>query len=240
MGRWDNGHHIMYYSGLPVVASPFGTDGGAGAIEAVSRFFLETDERAAEKQLRQRDIRYVLLADPANAVLESAAMVHPADPPVKVIGDRYRGFTIKCSPGYDRLIVSRLFFYGGVSGIERANTLGGFRLVSEVGPPGGPPILRLFELVAGARIDIAGAGPGKWVTAGTLIKTPLGTLSWKAFAMADPSGHAHFRLPYATTSFGNVTASPYFISDGTSNGQVIVSNRDVEEGRSALILLRAL
>lgn len=237
MARWDMGHDIRYFSGLPVLASPFGTDGGVGAIEDSSGFFLETDEGAAEKLLLKRDIRYVLLADPANAVLESIALVRPADPVVKVVGDRYRGFTIKCSPGYDRLIVSRLFFSGGVGHSEKDGTLGGFRLVSEVGPPGGPPVLRLFEVVPGVRVNVVGARPGEMVLVRTLIKTPLGTLPWKVSVVADASGHARFRLPYASNTYGSVTASQYSISDGVSSGQVTVSNEEVEEGRNVSIVL---
>lgn len=238
MARWDMGHDIRYFSGLPVLASPFGTDGGAGAIEDSSRFFLEADEGAAEKLLLRRNIRYVLLADPANAVLESIAMVRPAYPVVRVVGDRYRGFSIKCYPGYDNLIVSRLFFSGGMGPSEKDVTLGGFRLVSEVGPPGGPPVLRLFEVVPGVHVDVTGARPGKMVLVSTLLRTPLGTLPWKVSAVADASGHARFRLPYATDTYGNVSASPYSINDGVSNGQVTASNEDVEEGRSMPVVLR--
>lgn len=239
MSRWDMGHDIRYFSGLPVVASPFGTDGGAGSIEDASRFYLETDESAAEQLLLRRDVRYVLLADPANAVLESIAMLRPENPVVKVIGDRYRGFSIKCYPGYDRLLASRLFFSGGTGGGGEVKELSGFRLVSEVGPPGGPPALRLFEVVSGVRLAVTGAPPGKKVIAATRLTTPLGTFLWQTAAMADAAGQAQIRLPYATNTFGNVTASPYFITAGTATVRLVVLNEAVEQGRGVSVVLRA-
>jgi hypothetical protein len=231
MARWDNGHHIRHYSGLPVVVSPFGTDGGAGSVEDASAFFLAKDERGAEQLLHKRSIRYVLLADPANAVLESVALLHPAEPPVQVIGDRYRGFTIECKPGYDQLVNARLFFRAGGAGVGNDRALGGFRLVSEVGPTGGPPLFRLFEVVTGAEVKVTGARPGARVTVKLPVKTALGTLVWEDAVLADSSGQARFRLPYASAAVGDVAAGPYLVSDGSGQAQIVLTDRDVEEGR---------
>ena len=80
-----------------------------GALEDTATFFLATTENEAESLLVRRGIKYVLFGEPANAVLEATAIAQPADPPVKVQGDRYKGFSLHLGAGYYRLITTRLF-----------------------------------------------------------------------------------------------------------------------------------
>ena len=237
LAPWDSGHHARYYAGLPVVASPFGTDGGEGAMEDTAAFFLATDEQVAEQLLNRRRIRYVLMEyHPGNAVAEAVAILKPAVPPIQVLGDRYQGYTLQLGAGFNRLIMARLYLELGMATPAHEAALGGFRLVSEVGPRGGIPAWRLFEVVTGARVRVTGARPGAKVTARSQLTTPLGTLPWEASAVADPDGAVGLRLPYATDLPGRVTAAPYLVGDGVRTARLAVPNRAVEDG--AVIELR--
>jgi len=241
LSRWDSGHHARYYAGLPVVASPFGTDGGEGAMEDTAAFFLETDAAAAKQLLKRRQIKYVLLSyHPANSVVEAVTMLKPDPPPLRVLGDRYSGYRVQVTDDFNRLIISRLYIYMGMADIGQQEILGGFRLVSEVGPRGGIPDWRLFEVVEWAKVVVTGARPGTNVTVSTRLTTPLGTMNWETGQPADAAGKARFRLPYATGLQGRVTADPYQVSDGVKHGKLVVPNLAVETGGEILLSLESV
>jgi len=238
LAPWDSGHHARYYADLPVVASPFGTDGGEGAMEDTAAFFLETDAATAEQLLRQRQIKYVLLEyHPANAVAEAVTMLNPLVPPLRVLGDRYSGYRLQLAADFNRLLISRLYLDLGMAGTSHNEVLGNFRLVSEVGPRGGIPVWRLFEVVEGAKVRITGARPGSKVTVASRLSTPLSTLNWEVVQTADTSGEVWFRLPYATGLQGRVAAEPYRVSDGVKNSKLAVPNLVVETGGDILLNL---
>ncbi len=230
LARWDAGHHARYVSGRPVIASPFGTEGGEGAMEAMAEFFLADDPAAAGEVLAHRGVRWLVIEDPANAVLDSVALTRKQPSPVTVIGDRFRGFMIHCDESYDRLVAVRLYYETGAATKRNPAALGGFRLVNEEGPRGGPPIVRLFEVVAGVLVKVRGAGSGRTVLARADVTTPLGTLPWTAEAVADATGSADLRLPYATGSNGAVRVSPYVVSDGVGTAVFVAREDQVQRG----------
>jgi len=239
LSPWDSGHYARYLADLPVLASPFGTDGGEGAIEDTAAFFLEVDSRAAEKMLKKRNIRYVLLQyHPAITVTASSLFLGQATSPIRIDGDYFNGPSLRMKEAeFNRLVVSRLYMDIGTSSGGRYETLGGFRLVSEFGPRGGTAIWRLFQVVEGARVSIGGTRPGANVTVTTNLITPLGLLTWEDRQLADAAGVARFRLPYASGKQGRVTAGLYLVSDGVSSARLDVPDSAVEKGAEIMFRL---
>ena len=119
-----------------------------------------------------------------------------------------------------------------------------FRLVAE-GPPDGRPLAtrfrgrpprdappyRLFEVVAGARIDAPGE-PGAVVEAELALASPLGrTLAWRALARVGPDGWAHLRVPHPTHAGTPVHAlGPYRIRSAGRELRAQVSEAEVRAG----------
>lgn len=237
LAPWDAGHHARYLSGRPVVASPFGTEGGAGAMEDMAAFFLAGTPEDAGEVLRRRRIRWVLLEEPANEVLIAAAIAGRDPAPVVLAGDRVRGFGLRTGPSYDRLVAVRLFHRAGSATPRQPEALEGFRLVHEVGVAGREPGFRLLEVVPGALVEVLGASAGTEVFAHARLATPLGEVPWVARSLAGEDGRARFRLPYATGANGAVRASPWVFTDGTASRTLAVSEEDVRRAaRLALTL----
>jgi dolichyl-diphosphooligosaccharide--protein glycosyltransferase len=237
--RWDAGHHARYFSGRPIVASPFGTEGGDGAMSTMAEFFLADDPAAAAATLARRGIRWILVEDPANAILDSVAFTGKRPSPVTVTGDRLRGFRIHCEASYDALVPARLYYEAGGATATNPSALGGFRLVSEVGPPGGPAVMRLFELVTGHLVMVAGALPGRHVVARVELTTALGGFPWTARAVADARGRAELRVPYATGPNGAVRASAYVVTDGSGTATIATTEAQVRRGGETTVEFQA-
>ncbi len=230
LARWDWGHHIRFFAGLPIVASPFGTEGGAGAMEDLATFFLADDEAAAHRLLTRRGVRWVLVEDPATTVADSLARSERKPPPITIVRDPLRGFIFHCEEPYDRLVPVRLYYDAGASTAKNPSALGGFRLVADIGPPGGPPVMRLFEVVAGATIQVLGAHPGGTVVASTSIATQLGTFVWTARTTARDNGEALVTLPYATGPNGGAIAAPFTFTDGNAFGTLVTTEEQIKLG----------
>jgi asparagine N-glycosylation enzyme membrane subunit Stt3 len=235
LARWDAGHHLRYASGRPVIASPFGTEGGEGALEDAASFFLAEDPAEAAALLARRGVRFVVLDDPANAVLEAVAVAGSPRPPVVKVGDAQGGSSIHCEPWYDRLVAARLYFSTGQSTLQDPVALGGFRLVSDAGDPSAP--VRVFEVVPGAAVAVRGARPGARVEARTEITTALGAFRWTARATADLLGRAELRLPFSTGRNGQVLASPYAVADGATTVLLRLGEDEVRRGSPVEIAL---
>lgn len=212
--RWDAGHHARYYSGRPVVASPFGADIGRDAMADTAAFFLAEDPAAAEEVLSRHGVRWVVIDDPASAALEAFSFAGGATPPVTRAHDEVRGDYIHCEESFDRLVAARLFYEAGSASSVNPAALGAYRLVAEVGARGGRPAARLFEVVKGASVTLRGAKPGGTVVATVTIATPIQQLSWRAAGRASASGEVTLRLPVATGGNGQTLAGPYVASDG--------------------------
>jgi hypothetical protein len=79
-------------------------------MEAMAEFFLAEDPAGAADALERRGVRWVVVEDPANAVLDSLALTGKKPFHVTVTGDRLRGFLIHCEESYDRLVATRHFY----------------------------------------------------------------------------------------------------------------------------------
>jgi dolichyl-diphosphooligosaccharide--protein glycosyltransferase len=117
-----------------------------------------------------------------------------------------------------------------------------FRLVAE-GPPRGVPLgavpasrsvplpYKLFEVVHGARLVVR-VGPDKKVRARVTVSGSGRRFVHGVDAIADETGCATLRLPYATVTDAPVRPEgPYRLDLGHSEVRVEVSELDVREGR---------
>jgi dolichyl-diphosphooligosaccharide--protein glycosyltransferase len=228
LASWDAGHHVRFFSGHPVVASPFGTDCGEDSMEDVSRFFLADDPDAAAGLLDRRRVRWILVEQVPAAVLAAAAMENAQPAPVTVRGDWLHGYGIHCEPSFDRLVAARLYYQSGMATRDNPEALGRFRLVADVGS--GQPAARLFELVRGIAVEVRGARAGRRVVAETHLSTSLGRFTWVASTIAGADGGAELRLPFATGWNGEVLASPYVVGDGVEAHPLVASEDEVQHG----------
>lgn len=237
---WSLGYLIRYYAGRPVVASPFGTDGGAGAMEDTAAFFNAASEQAAEAVLTSRQAGFVLLPNPLPDVqLAQSLLPAGTERPVVERFNWREGGAFTVTSTFARLPAARLYFYDRV-GQPPAGVpgLGGFRLVSET-PSSRPPTaimearLKLFAVVPGARVTVEGARPGSRIVGTVPVLSNQGRrFLWSTVAAADEAGRAVLRVPYATGRNGLVDAGPCTLDDGASRGRVGIAEEDVTAGRA--------
>jgi hypothetical protein len=229
---WDIGHHVLYHSERPVLATPFGIDAGRSSMEDLARFFTESDPTAAERLLDRRGVQFVLLDD-------------PWEKSVLILGHGVRAGTegfvsgranVLSRPG-DLVIVRLIGARGSATGgaVPRP-ALDAFRIVDEVPSERGPA--RLFEVVPGVELAVRGARAGARVTAAVTLQAPSGELSeWWTYAPADGKGNARLRLPFATGRNGRYAASAWTVTDGSRRRSLETADEQVLAGaRSELDL----
>lgn len=179
LAPWGFGHEVLVVGGRANVASPFIAPGETEGLADTLRFFLATAPNAADDILRAHDARWVLtvptppatLATYARALGEDPASVVPAATTAVALQERNGSATADAPAAYDFL---RLVF------------------AAEGGEA------KLFERVAGARIEGNGATPGSEV----LLRVDLDVAGagwwWFARARADEHGLFTLRVPYST------------------------------------------
>jgi dolichyl-diphosphooligosaccharide--protein glycosyltransferase len=220
---WDYGHHVLALANRPVVASPFGTEGGAGAMEDLAAFYTELDAAAAERLLARRGVQYVLLRYPREQV---ASLV---------------GHGVRTGPGgaqfvrhvaleqIPRLVVSRLYDELGAGLDDGSPALEGFRLVDRQDEDTDVPV-RLFEVVPGVTVSLRGGSPGARVSAIVYLRARSGGTTWRTSRTLDARGEATLRLPYATGRNGALGASAFTLTDGTRTRSLALSEEQVVGG----------
>ncbi len=235
LAPWSFGHLVRYFSDRPVIASPFGTEGGAAVLEDTAAFWFATDQRAAEEALQRRCAGLVLVAQPVT----EAVGLHPFAPPgTPVAVERVRGGShggpVRDTEAFWRMIPNRLFFDDGLPS-GAAPALDAFRLLWETPTtsPANPALEErwmLFERVPGARVWVSGAkGP---VTASVLVETSTRRrFTWRTEAAPGADGVAAVRLPYASGENAGTRATEWTLSDGTASASLVVHDADVREGR---------
>jgi len=228
--EWDWGHLVQYFGGRPAIATPFGTDGGKGALEDAAAFFLSTSPEAAERILDRRRAGYVLLVDPVTHAAAFEEYV-PAgrEPPIRIEWHPVDGPRMLVRPEVDDLVAVRVYFDSGLSA-RGLPTLSHYRLVYEGAPEAGRQV-RLFQVVPGAEVVVSGIDPGSAVRLRTQLSTNRGRVAqWYSDARADASGAALLRVPFSTGANGVVTASPYRVTCAGSQSEVTVPPGAVEAG----------
>jgi hypothetical protein len=234
---WARGHHVRWFSGLPVVATPFGVEGGEGAMEDSSRFLLATAQADAEEVLARRGVRWIVLQDLDADLLLGAKLLGVGG--VEAV-QSFHGFTfpIVSAEGYGR-VGPRLYYRYG-TGENGAAPLDGFRLLDEDAPGDGVEPVKLFERVRGARLAVSGVAPRSQVEALVEVETPTGRgVPFLVRAQADAGGNASVRIPYATGPNGRAKASPCLVREGARSALVLISEDAVVRGAAVSVALRA-
>jgi asparagine N-glycosylation enzyme membrane subunit Stt3 len=236
MGPWDRGHHLRYFSGLPVVATPFGTDLAPDALDDWARFLAASDPDQAAEVLSRRQVRWLLVTEVEDQLSLAAALL----PDAPAFADRESGH-----PGgplvdarAEALVVSRLATEDGVGG-ARGPPLDGFRLMDEDALSPDDPPAKLFEVVRGAALMVGGAPPGVVVHAFAQVTAPdARSFKLELRALSDETGHAVLRAPYSTGANGRVLATPWLVTADGPSAVVQVEEPAVRAGTSVAVRLR--
>jgi hypothetical protein len=241
LAPWSHGHDLRWFSGRPVVSSPFGVEGGAGALETDAAFHRTTSQAEAEALLAARRVGLVATFEPLDEVVSLAAFAPAGAIQVHRQGaDPDRLDDVVVLPTFRMLVATRLWLWDGMWGQadgrperEGPAALDAFRLVGEspsrsIWHAVAVPMFKLFQPVAGARLTVRGATPGASVAARTVLRSNTGRIvEWATHAGADADGVATLRLPYASGLNGAVEAAPWRIDDGRAASGVAPSERAV-------------
>ena len=236
LSTWSHGHEIQWIARKPVVSTPFGTDIDPRALQDQAAFFLSREPERAEALLRRRRVGFLLVENPVREV----ATLHAFDPegPAWAVEERgvSTGSRYAFHPEFFDLVPSRLFFFDGGSRDGTGPALGAYRLLAESQTPIAvleyrAQRFKLFGVVPGATLRVGGATPGARVAARLALRSNVGrTFAWTTEAVADASGVARLRVPYATGWNGLVGASACQVTDGARAASVAVPERLVVDG----------
>lgn len=247
---WNLGHDLLWFAGRPVISSPFGVDGGPGALEADAAFHRAVEQADAEALLAARRAGLVVVAQPLAVVVSLAPFAPAGAPPVFAAapGAAWRD-GVEDLPAFRMLVATRLWLWdGGWGGADgrpvpgALPALDAFRLLGE-----GQalfrwravtvPATKLFQWVPGARVTVR-ARPGARVEARVQLVTDRGRLvTWATEAVADAGGRAALRLPYATGRNGAVLATPWRLGDGREDVELQVPEAAVLRGEPLEVAL---
>jgi dolichyl-diphosphooligosaccharide--protein glycosyltransferase len=251
LSPWSLGHDVRYFTGRPVICSPFGVDGGAGALAACAAFLYATDEARIEAVLAERRVGFVLVHAPLDEAVSLASFAPSGSRPVVsgVSGPRLSS-TLTVRTNFRMLAAARLWLWDGMWGefdgrplADGPAALGAFRLVSEsqaktIWQTVGVPTFKLFQVVPGERVRVRGAAPRQRVVATTTLRTTGGrVIEWATHDFAGEDGAATLRLPYSVGANGTVLASPWLVTDGRRTASVAPSDVDVVLGASVEVSL---
>lgn len=231
MAGWNLGHLVRYYADKPVVASPFGTDGGRDALLDTARFTTSVRWGDAEAVLQRRRIGFVVASWPLMDAYLDNALLLPANDVVLRSCSYHQGVRFDYSDAYPDQLAARLWFHDGLSAPDRpAPPLDGLRLIHESASRGTEGI-KIFGVVKGARLHVRGGGPGAPVTAEVALVTNRGRhIAWQAQNVAGADGSAELRVPYATGLNGSVRASTWTVRDASRFVRVVVTEQQVAAG----------
>jgi hypothetical protein len=251
LGPWHHGHDLRYWSGRPVVSSPFGVEGGAGALEVDAAFHRAVDQGEVEALLSARRVGLVVVSEPLAVVVSLQAFAPPGAAPVTAPDpDSPQVDRVLDLPAFRRLVATRLWLWDGMWGDAEGHllqvglpALDAFRLVGE-SASSYPwravevPLAKIFQPVAGARVLVRGLRPGARVEAGVTLVTNRGReVAWSTHARADAAGVARLRLPYASGQNGAVQATRWRLSDGQSALDLALPERAVVLGEPLEVAL---
>ncbi len=240
LAPWDLGHAVQYYARKPVLVSPFGTDGGDGAMEDAAAFYLTPQSDAGEALLKRRGIGFVLLTNPAVDYGMLAGFVPEGTPkPVRFVERRGGVDIFDATEALWPLPVSRLYFLDGAESPDRRHpALGGYRLLFET-PSTRPQSwiqeaqFKLFGVVPGASVAVRNARPAVRVVGQVWVLTNAGRpFVWSTSVQSDAAGKVTLRIPYATGLNGQVHALPCRVSDGVRAAEAVLTEAAVTTGET--------
>ncbi|HSM94379.1 MAG TPA: hypothetical protein VLT47_16005, partial [Anaeromyxobacteraceae bacterium] len=232
---WSRGHHARFFSGLPALVTPFGSDAGPDAMSDWARLMLARTPAEADAVLTSRGARWWLL-EPLVVDWALAHRLVPLGAPPVVAGKDGAGWV--ASPEGAALVSVRLARRDG-NAWPGAPALSGYRLVDEDFRLDAPEqAAKLFERVPGAALRVTGAAPADRVLATVALVSPTGRATSLALeATADDGGRASLTLPYATGRNGFVDAGPWSVTSGGVTREVTVAEREVLGGGAVHVAL---
>ncbi|MEQ8764888.1 MAG: STT3 domain-containing protein [Planctomycetota bacterium] len=179
MSTWSRGHVITLVGRRPVVVNNFGDDLGDRHFEDSERFFETESAEEALSILGQYGCAYVVTEEPRD---QTAGL------------DLLARFAVQLHVG-DGLGLT-------LPGREPRAAIETMRLIFETGPPAGRPaapgMFKVFERVAGARIEGRGI-PGAPVELRVQVRTVRQRVfEWGHVGQCDETGRFELRCPYAT------------------------------------------
>lgn len=212
LAPWELGHLLEYAARRPAVVDNFGDDLGARNFEQATRYWL-SPEPTASRILDALAVRYVVLTlgqivtgtPPADSVMAALALQPAPESAPPQPGD---------PPALER---HRLVYESRAWGEE---------------PVANPPLFRVFEHVAGARIG-GRAAPGAPVEVRLALRSGRPRELWyRARTRADARGRFSLRVPYATEGAprGVRVAGPYTLVCRGVEAAVAVPEAAVRQG----------
>jgi Archaeal glycosylation protein B long peripheral domain/AglB core domain len=246
LATWSWGHELEWVADCPSVATNFGTFVGEDAFAEPARFFMSEDPAQAEAILERHRSRFVIATSALpNQAAFLAYVAGAADGSKYVTADSHG---LAPLPRWYRTLGARLLFDGGVlrSDGSVAEPLGYLRLVNAF--PGYDPrftmrprptlVGLLWEHVPGATVEAHGA-PGDELRLALPVSYARAryTLTWTGSAIADSTGVARLRVPYATDQPNGegVADGPAQWRFGTRTGEVTIPAAAVLGGRAVAL-----
>lgn len=200
LNLWPLGHRVLYLTGLPVVASPFGSHLGSGSYAESAEFFLSTEESVAVERMERRGLRYVVV-DNDLGTLGAALGARGIAPQ-----DFYR--REKIGEGavrteyqralYETMYLRLVLLAGAGEPAYQIPALRHFRLVADSPGEHHPGNLKVFERVAGAQLVLR-ASPERTYDLVYAFRSDLGRERTHVIRVeSDAAGRARVRLPYSS------------------------------------------
>jgi asparagine N-glycosylation enzyme membrane subunit Stt3 len=229
--HWDDGHWLLYYGKMPVVAHPFQD---AASNETLNIFVSETDPDFAE-YLSRHPIRYLLVETPTMRITNWLTLAGKKTSDF-LNTERTAGGEIDTPTArFYKLLAYRFFMQNGLD--TKGQSFGEWRLMY-VSPytffgKKGPPSIKIFERVPGIRI-VAKSKEPKLVLAAKLHTTD-GEFYFHQQSTPEKDGTVSWRIPYGKTEAGGVTYDGTFwvdLPNGTRKPfDIVLSEEDAFHGR---------
>lgn len=207
MAPWPLGHAILYLTGLPVVATPFGSRTGGGGFGDWSRFFLATDEGEALEVLSRRHSRWVAVDQEIGTI---GAAIRARGEETSRYYERITGpdgrALVRFLPPLLETMYARL---GWLIGSEALVTTGDgrriripplehFRLLQDTVEDDRPGPLKVFERVEGARLRVQGPPGTTWELRYDFESDAGRRRRYVRTISLDQTGRGEARLPYSS------------------------------------------
>lgn len=239
MSPWPLGHKLLYLTGLPVVATPFGSHVGGTSFVDWARFFLATDEGAALDVLTERQCGWVVVDNDLGTI--GAAIVARGENPRAYYGKDPTpdgGVRYTFLPALLRTMYARLTRLAGSEaaigpgeGPESVvPALGRFRLVLDSASDEAPGFPKAYQVVRGATLVVHGT-PGAAVRARYAYGSNAGRpRRWETSAVLDARGEARLTVPYSSERPDLGQASPWIVESNGARREVRVPEAAVVQG----------
>ncbi len=207
MAPWPLGHAILYLTGLPVAASPFGSRTGGEHFEDWSRFFLATDEAVALEVLARRHSHWVALDEEIGTI---GAAIRARGEPTSRYYERITGedgrALVRFLPPLLETMYARLGWLIGSEALVttadgrqiRIPPLEHFRLVQDTKEDDRPGPVKVFERVTGARLRIEGPAGTSWELRYDFESDAGRRRRYVRTVSLDELGRGEARLPYSS------------------------------------------